>query len=57
MPHHHNNILGKLKVALDEQQILALLAELNMFAGASNRTIRKAKRLADRRRAELEDLK
>lgn len=57
MPRHNNDILGKLKRATSEGEIAALLAELAMFMGASDGTVRKAKRLATRRREELEDLK
>lgn len=55
MPHHNNEILGKLKRAQSIQEIDALLAEAAMFEHAKPKTLRRQQRIADKRRAELED--
>jgi len=54
---NRNDILGRLKRARDEQELAALLAEAAMFSNINPKTTRRLKRIADRRRDELEDLK
>ena len=55
MPRHHNDILGKIKKASTPGEIDALLAEAEMFKDISDKTRRRHKRFADRRKMELED--
>ena len=48
-------IQGKLKRAQSKQEIDALLSEVAMFQNASPKTVRRCKRIAARRLAQLED--
>lgn len=57
MPRHHNDILGKIKKAMSSGEIDALLAEAEMFKELSDKTRRRQKRFAQKRREELEDKK
>lgn len=54
---NRNDILGKLKRAQDLQEVAALVAEAEMFIGIRDKTLRRIRRIAQRRREELEDAK